>query len=585
LAAIFVVGVAVFANSFNGDLIFDDLGWITANPTIHHLGQLDRVLFPEHNGFDSGRPVLNLTLAVNYAISGNDPRSYHVVNIAIHILAGWTLFGIMRRTLLSPTLRERFGAAATPLALAVTLLWLVHPLQTGSVSYVIQRTEALVGLFYLLTLYCTIRGAESGHPRRWYAAAVAACFLGMGTKEVMATAPLIVLLYDRAFLSGSFAETFHRRWGLYLAMAATWGVVIWCLVSTGYHSGSAGFGSFAAGKDVPLNDKFGMVSYAMTQPGVILHYLRLTFWPVGQCLDYQWPASHWPNEVVGPGLAIVALLALTAFGLIINSPWGFLGAWFFIILAPTSSFVPIRDAAFEHRMYLPLAAISAIVVTGGFVVWRRFTLCGSEPHTEAGMGAWAWPSLSFAIAVVALSVATIRRNEVLGSGISAWENVLERNPDSARAHNNLAAMLIDAGRYDEAIGHCREALKLSPRYSDAENNLGQCLLLEGQKNEAEKCFRKALEFVPAHPRALQNLAKLLYDSKRPTEAADFFRRLTVAEPENAEGYFMIGNCVGEKDPKAAIGYYRRAIEILPDYGEAKTKLAQLEGAQASPSKK
>ncbi|HKD36724.1 MAG TPA: glycosyltransferase family 39 protein, partial [Pirellulales bacterium] len=223
LAAIFVAAIAVFGNSFNGDLIFDDLGWITNNPTIHHLWPLDNVLFPQHNGFDSGRPVLNLTLAINYAISGNDPRSYHVVNIAIHILAGWTLFGIVRRTLLTPALRARFAAAATPLALAVTLLWLVHPLQTGSVSYVIQRTEALVGLFYLLTLYCVIRGAESDRPRRWYAAAVVACFLGMGTKEVMATAPLVVLLYDRAFLAGSFSEAFRRRWGLYLAMAATWG--------------------------------------------------------------------------------------------------------------------------------------------------------------------------------------------------------------------------------------------------------------------------------------------------------------------------------------------------------------------------
>ncbi|HEY2146356.1 MAG TPA: glycosyltransferase family 39 protein, partial [Pirellulales bacterium] len=259
LGAIFVAAVVAFGNSFNGDLIFDDLGWITNNPTIHHLWPLDRVLFPQHNGpdngFDSGRPVLNLTLAINYAISGNDPRSYHVVNIAIHILAGWTLFGIVRRTLLLPRLRNRFGGAATPLALAVTLLWLVHPLQTGSVSYVIQRTEALMGLFYLLTLYCVIRGAESERPWRWYAAAVVACFLGMGTKEVMATAPLVVLLYDRAFLGGSFAEAFRRRWGMYFAMAITWGVVVWCIASTGGHSGSAGFGSFTADKDVPINDK------------------------------------------------------------------------------------------------------------------------------------------------------------------------------------------------------------------------------------------------------------------------------------------------------------------------------------------
>ena len=102
------------------------------------------------------------------------------------------------------------------------------PLQTESVTYIIQRTEALVGLFYLLTLYCVIRGATSRRSMSWYAAAVAACLLGMATKEVMATAPVIVLLYDRTFLAGSFREAWRRRYGLYLALAATWGVVALC---------------------------------------------------------------------------------------------------------------------------------------------------------------------------------------------------------------------------------------------------------------------------------------------------------------------------------------------------------------------
>ncbi len=123
-AVIALAAVIAFANSFNGDLIFDDVAWIVLNPTIRHLGRLGEVLFPPNNGFASGRPVLNLTLALNYAFVGTDPRSYHVVNIAIHILSGLTLFGIVRRTLLSPQFRERFAAAAMPLALGVTLLWL-----------------------------------------------------------------------------------------------------------------------------------------------------------------------------------------------------------------------------------------------------------------------------------------------------------------------------------------------------------------------------------------------------------------------------------------------------------------------------
>ena len=572
-ALIALAGVAAFANSFNGDLIFDDVAWIALNPTIRHLGRLDEVLFPPNNGFASGRPVLNLTLALNYAFAGIDPRSYHVVNIAIHILAGLTLFGIVRRSLLSPLFRQRFAAVATPLALGVALLWLVHPLQTAAVSYVIQRTEALVGQFYFLTLYCVIRGADSDRPLRWYSAAVTACLLGMGTKEVMATAPLVVLLYDRTFLSGSFLEAIKRRWGLYLAMAATWGVVAWCLISTGFHSGSTGFRSFPVSEGLAFDDKSGAISYAITQPGVILRYLRLTFWPVGQCLDYHLPAAKWPDEFVVPALVIAFLVGLTVWGLIKNPPLGFLGAWFFVILAPTSSIIPIRDAAFEHRMYLPLAAIAALVVIGGFAIWKRLLVHDADADHSSVVRQWAAPICLLGAAIIALSVATIRRNEVLGSGVSAWENVLDFDPNSARAHNNLAAVLIDARRLDESIAHSRRALELTPGYADAENNLGHAFSLQGKTDEAIACFRRALHDSTDHPRALQNLAKALYDRKQFAEAADLYRRFVLIEPENADAHFLLANCIRDDNPAFAIECYRRAIELFPDYAEAHNNLA------------
>ena len=129
------------------------------------------------------RPVVNLTLAVNYAIGGLDVRGFHVGNLLIHLLAALTLYGIVRRTLLSPLLKERFGHAASALALAAALIWSVHPLQTEAVTYLTQRTESLMGLFFLLTLYGAIRAASSPHPWKWYAATVAACALGMGCQR------------------------------------------------------------------------------------------------------------------------------------------------------------------------------------------------------------------------------------------------------------------------------------------------------------------------------------------------------------------------------------------------------------------
>ena len=208
-------------------------------------------------------------MAVSYALSGDNVWGYHTLNLAVHILAGLTLFGLVRRTLRWPSLRDRFGAAADELALATAVLWTVHPLQTESVTYIIQRGESIMGLFYLLTVYCFIRGVESERSRLWYGLSVAACALGMVSKEVMVSAPLMVLLYDRAFVSGSFREAWWQRWPLYLALASTWIPLGFVLVTAGNFA-NASLNARAIG--------LKWWQYLATQPGVILYYLRLSVW-------------------------------------------------------------------------------------------------------------------------------------------------------------------------------------------------------------------------------------------------------------------------------------------------------------------
>ncbi|MGB2987435.1 MAG: glycosyltransferase family 39 protein, partial [Phycisphaerae bacterium] len=219
-------GLIVYLNSFAGVFIFDDTVHILESERIRHL-------WPPWDLLARRRPTLELSLAVNYAIGGLGVWGYHAFNLAVHVLAGLTLFGIARRTLMHERCRDRLGQASHWLALTIALIWLVHPLQTQSVTYIIQRSESLMGLFYLLTLYCVIRGAESPLRYRWYLAAVIACALGMGSKAVMVTAPLVVLLYDRVFLSPSFSEAFRKRWGLYSGLAANWGILAACGVVQG----------------------------------------------------------------------------------------------------------------------------------------------------------------------------------------------------------------------------------------------------------------------------------------------------------------------------------------------------------------
>ena len=326
-----VVGLAAYADSLWGTFILDDYKHIVLNEQIRECG-FDNLV--ELLSFGR-RPVINLTLALNYQLGRLNPFGYHALNIIIHLLAGMTLFGIVRRTLLLKQFRSDYAEAAPWLALAVASLWTVHPLQTQSVTYVIQRGEALMGLFYLLTLYCTLRGATAGRSWWWYLAAVAACALGMGCKAVIATAPVVVLLFDWLFLTGSFREVLQRRWGLYLALAATWSLLLGVGVIQGVFfpapTAVATMG-FAYQGITPLE-------YLLTQPGVLLHYLRLSIVPYPLCLDYQWPVAKTAAAIIPPTIVVIGLLVGTLWAVWRRHWIGFLGSGslLFSLRLPVSS--------------------------------------------------------------------------------------------------------------------------------------------------------------------------------------------------------------------------------------------------------
>ena len=253
---------------------------ITGNPEIRHLWPIKDVLSPSVASLVGGRPVVNLSFALNYAQGGLGVWGYHAVNLVIHILTGLALFGVVRRTLLRPALQGQFGRPATRLAVAVAVLWTVHPLQTEAVTYISERCESLMGLFYLLTLYCFIRGADSQRSVRWFTLSAMACLLGMASKEVMVTAPAMVFLYDRTFVSKSFRETWMRHGRLYLALASTWLLLGYLMV--GMHYRGVGYGLW-----IPW------WAYALTESRVVVQYLCLTLWPHPLVFDYGQEMTIW----------------------------------------------------------------------------------------------------------------------------------------------------------------------------------------------------------------------------------------------------------------------------------------------------
>jgi tetratricopeptide (TPR) repeat protein len=506
-----VLGTVIYLSSLSGVFVFDDLMRILQHADTHSLAGLSEIVS------GTSRPLLDLSLALNYNVSGQAFRGYHVVNTAIHVAASLALFGIVRRTLSFGSLRARYGADAAWLAFAVALIWMLHPLQTQAVTCISRRAESMMGMFFLLTLYCAIRCAQGGIGSRaryaWGLAAAVACSLGMGTKEVMAVAPIVVLLYDRIFLATSFRDSLHQRWGLHLAVATGWGVMFGTL-GTGAVLG----GSFAS----PDLETASRLEYALTQPGVICHYLRLAIWPHPLCFDYYWPAAKELGEILLPGLAIAALVLGSAWALWRGWWLGFLGASFFAILAPTSSVYPLADMAAEHRMYLPLAPVVVVAVT---LVWELLT------RLENRRPGVALVLLSLVASLLAYG--TVRRNFDYWGHWKLWQSVVNVQPDNPRAHYRLGELSAMRLEKERALAHFRRSVTLEPT-SEKHFALGYTLQQARGFGEAVRHYQEAVRLDPTNLRAQMALAAA-YHSLGEFEVAiehyrDFLQRTELLDP-------------------------------------------------------
>ncbi len=556
LLLLVATGIAVYANSLDGPLVFDDLPAVRDNVSIRRLWPLSIPLTPPERGEAvSGRPVVNLSFAVNYALGGSNVVGYHVGNIALHLACALLLFGILRRTL-----------DEEAVAFACALLWMIHPLQTEAVDYIAARTESAMALCLLATLYCAIRG--------WTAGAIAACAIGMACKETMAVAPLLVPLYDRAFRASSWREAWQRRKALWLGLAATWAVLVVLIASTprAHSAGFVGSGGIAA----------GAWTYLLNQSALIVRYLRLILWPSGLVLDYGFPKPLSLRDVAGPVLLLAGLAAATVVAWIRRPRVGFLGLWFFVTLAPSSSVVPVlTEVGAERRMYLP--AMAAIVL----VVAAASKRLAQRPRLSVA---------ALAIVAVALGAATIARNREFQSPLTLWETNVARWPHG-RARVNLAAALQAAGRRDEMLEQLQAAVS---DYPEARYDLGAQLATRG---DVERGLRELETFArefPSHPNARP--ARTLMASARTrlaatstdeaiaaaaagrlTEAIPKFRRAVELLPDNANVHRNLANALLDAhDYDAAAGEARAALALSPDDAAAREILGRIDRQRLKP---
>ena len=408
----------------------------------------------------AGEWAESLPETVWFALDNGHMAISRGISLALHVATAAVMFVVLRRTLQLPHLRERFGRNGSWLALAVSAIWMLHPLQTAAVTDVTRRPELVAGLAVMVTLQAVMQGRR--------VVAVAACALGMLAHELAAAIPVLALLYDRTFLTGSFRETLRARGGIYAMLAATWLLL----------AGRVMLGDFSS-EAVPYGAPATPWVYLQVQCQAVVHYLRLALWPEPLVFDYGVMRPGAFVWVLPPAFFLLSLAVVSIVALWQVRARGFLGAWFFLLLLATSSAWPIpHEPMAESRMHLPLAAVVTLVVLGVYRMagTRAVAIC--------------------ALVALALGAATVRRNLDYRDPLPLWMDTAEKMPGNARAHVQVATWQLSAGHVAEAIASGAEAVGLDPYNADAHFALGQALQQAGRAGPARRHLEQAVKLEP-----------------------------------------------------------------------------------------
>lgn len=582
LAAAIVLAASIGATygpALDVPFIFDDGSSIVDNRSITALWPLYGT--EEHPGplnppFDTpcgGRPLVNLTYAMNYAAGGLDPRGYHATNVAIHFLAAMVLWSIVRQTLRLPRFGERFLQASAWLALMTALIWALHPLQTEAVIYATQRTELLMALFYLVTLDCSLRYWQSSEhvtvPHRkssraiWLILATASCACGMASKEVMVSAPVVVLLFERTFLSGSFLGAMRRSWPLYIGLSATWVVLLWLNLDAPRGT-AAGFGV-----DLPVT------VWWMTQCQVLLMYMKLVVWPSPLLIHYEWPYL----TTLGDSWIYVALVAMLGVAILVllwrNTPIGFLGTAFAAILAPTSLVPILTETAAERRMYLPLAALIVLFVVGGYHLGRSLPRPRevASPAINRGARNGKTAMVLGLLLAIGLGAISARRLSAYADEMGLWRQVLRYQPNSVMALTGLGVLLVQAGEFNDAADVLKSAVVVDPGRNDAVVYLAKSLAASNRKPEAIEVLKAAVPHSRDEPMELNNIGLALVKLGAHDDGMALFRQAIQLKPKLRAARIYLGNALLEVgNEEEGFDVLREAIRLEPESMEARAKL-------------
>ncbi|MDB4444103.1 tetratricopeptide repeat protein [bacterium] len=563
ISSLAILVVLLYANTLQSPFTFDDRPNIQDNPHIRLTElTLEGIADAGFQSPSSNRPFPNITFALNYYFHRYNVSGYHVLNILIHFATGLFLYLLLKTTLSIPSLRSRYESYKW-LPFLTVLIWLVHPIQIQSVTYIVQRMNSMATMFFVLSLlfYAKARMAEkTGIKRFLFAGSLLSGILSVGSKEIAATLPFFIFLYEWYFFR-DLSWTWLRQHLLPFAGLLML-LFIFALIYMGTHPLEK-IDMLYKGYDFTPSQR------VLTELRVVVFYISLLIWPHPSRLnlDHSFSLSHSLTDPITTLLSlafIAGLLGLSIFIAKRERLLSFCILWFLGNLVIESSVIGL-EIIYEHRLYLPsmLAIMMAVILARRLVKWKWMRVC------------------LLCASVTVFSFWTYERNRVWGDGETLWRDCVVKSPEKARPRYNLGVVIGRQGRIEEAIKQYREAIRIEPAHEKANNNLGNALVRLGRKDEAVDNFNKALRKNPDYADAHNNLANVLGDLGRPKEAMRHYSEVLRINPDHAEARYNLGNfLLGLGRFNEAVSHFSDALRIRPDLADAHyslgNALAQLE---------
>jgi len=623
---VLAAGILAYSNSFSVPFQFDDRWNIVENPLLHDLRSFAGT--SKGYEYNPRRFAGYLTLALNYHFGGTDVTGYHVVNLAIHLTTSVLVYFLVLLTFRTPHFRgvrsrsevKDQGGDIAPLlgsaftvddsrfsfvALFSALLFVAHPVQTQAVTYIVQRFASMATMFYLLAVVMYIKGrlgltsSISLSGLNWFLFSLFSAVIALRTKETAFTIPLVIVLYEFVFFRSSLKKKGVILGVLLLAAA----LVFFLTLNLDRPLGEI---ISDLSEQTRVQTEISRGDYFLTQLRVLTTYIRLLFFPINQNLDYDYPIYHslFIPSVFLSFLFLLALLGAAAdllyrtrspftagsggqTGRTQGSPlqmpddlqlagprspvpdplyrliaFGIL--WFFITISIESSFIPIVDVIFEHRVYMPCVGFFIAIAAAGRIAVEKMRLKGKNAGRVAAV-------LSVSVLLL-FTAAAYSRNEIWRDEASLWEDVLSKSPGNPRAYNNFGYLLLDKRQNDKAAPYFAEALRIQPAYVDAQNNLGVAYYNMGFMKGAIEQFRAVLDLAPSGPDAAEahhNLGLAYLKSGMTDESVLELEAASGLEPDSPYIYNDLGVAYrkGGRLDKAIVSF-ETAVRLKPDYAGA-----------------